>query len=335
MLGSDTSLARPAYLDSLGVLRQGRLEEGFAGYESRFQDSDYCDREGLPRQGTWPLHVPRWRGEPLSGKTVLLWAEQGYGDTIQFIRYAPLVAGLGAKVLIACPPVLQRLMSTVQRVSKVYGSWNEFTGAGPQARAAYDLHAPILSLPYIFGTTLETIPATVPYLRAPESGLVLTSDDGLKIGLVWAGSPKHSDDANRSMSLNAILSLLTQAGARWHSLQVGPPSRDIRRLGLSPVVHDLNPRLTDFADTASAISQLDLVITVDTAVAHLAGALGKPVWIMLPYTADWRWLESRADSPWYPTARLFRQPLPGNWGPVIEDVKQAIGRLRSLAPQTR
>lgn len=322
------------------VMDLSALVERFAAEERRFLDSDYLTTEGLPQQGTYPLDVPRWTGGPVAGKTgfqgkaptILLWAEQGYGDVIQYIRYAPLVAELGASVLVACPPELQRLLSTVPGVSKGYGSWQELEGTGLPPKAEHDLHAPILSLPYIFGTTLDTIPAVVPYLRAPADPEPLQGD-GFKIGLVWAGSPKHVSDAARSMPLS-MLSPLLKHFAQWYSLQVGEAVTQIKELGLTKVLHDLSPRLHDFADTASVISQLDLVITVDTAVAHLAGALGKPVWILLPYRADWRWLQSRLDgfqgkavSPWYPTARLFRQPWSGNWIAPIIAVREALSNL--------
>ena len=314
------------------------LAECFAAEERRFLDPAYLKREDIPPQGTWPLDVPRWDGyTSLEGRTILLWSEQGHGDTIQYIRYAPMLAQRGATVHVGCHPKLARLFSTAPGIAKIYARPDELAGAGlsPKAgllpKATYDLHAPILSLPYLFGTTLETIPAVVPYLRPPAE-LVPLQEHGFKIGLVWAGNPNHRNDAQRSMHLVGMLPLLT-IDAEWYSLQVGQAASQIKALGLSTVLHDLAPRLNDFHDTASVISQLDLVITVDTAVAHLAGALGKPVWILLPFDADWRWLQGQ-DSPWYPTARLFRQPWPGNWGAVIQDVTTALACLRRAATRT-
>lgn len=305
------------------LFKAGYLREGFRAWETRFLDPGYLEREGIPRQGRWPLDVPPWAGpeEPLDGKTVLLWTEQGYGDAIQFIRYAPMVADLGARVIVGCQPELQRLFRTVKGVDAVY-TLSELR------QAHYDYHAPVLSLPYLFGTTVETIPATVPYVTAPAGASASLDAEGpLKVGLAWAGHPRQSEDARRSMPLRMMRPLLSLPGIDWYSLQVGAASAQINVLGLSGIVQDLSPRLHDFADTAAVIDQLDLVVTVDTSVAHLAGALGKPVWILLAHDADWRWMEYRLDSPWYPTARLFRQPWPGNWMSVIEDVREALTDL--------
>lgn len=354
-----TEQAPISNLDGFTLLSQGYLREGFAAWERRLLEPEYLGREGIPQQGTYPLDVPRWDGptdlgadgRPMAGKTglrgeaptILLWPEQGHGDVLQFVRYAALVAELGASVLVACHPALRRLLSTAKGVSKVYGSWQELGGA------KYDLHAPILSLPYIFGTSLGTIPASVPYLMAPAGPLPL--DGEFKIGLVWAGNPEHTGDARRSIPLATMLPLLRQPGVAWYSLQVGPASEEINTLGLSRVIQDLSPGLRDFANTASVINNLDLVITVDTAVAHLAGALGKPVWILLPYHADWRWMRGRSDSPWYPTARLFRQqagaglgfqgkarldisrrePWSAAWHAVIQDVALELETLTRRA----
>ncbi len=299
------------------LLTDGHLLEGFQQLEWRLQCPSYLAAEGIPT-----LPVPRWDGSKLDGKTVLLWAEQGYGDNIQFIRYAPLVVERGGLVVIACPPVLGRLFKTVSGVSRIYTTPEDLSGA------SYDYHASILSLPYFFGTTLETIPEG-PYLLSPmELSVCLKATAGLKVGLVWAGNPEHANDQRRSLSLAYLLPLLQLPGVSWYSLQVGPATREIIQLGLARLIQDLNPQLHDFADTADAISRLDLVITVDTAVAHLAGAMGKPVWIMLPSEADWRWLESRTDSPWYPSARLFRQSWSGNWISVVKAVGKALTELR-------
>lgn len=298
------------------LLTEGHLLEGFQELEWRLRCPSYLVAEGIPT-----LSVPRWDGSRLDGKTVLLWAEQGYGDNIQFIRYVPMMVERGGLVAVVCPPVLRRLFMTVKGVYTIYTTPEEFAGA------SYDYHAPIFSLPYIFGTALETIPAG-PYLTSVESTVRLKPSAALKVGLVWAGNPEHANDWRRSLSLAYLLPLLQQPGVSWYSLQVGPATREIKRLGLSDEIQDLSPQLQDFADTADAINQLDLVISVDTAVAHLAGALGKPVWILLPAGADWRWLEHRTDSPWYPSARLFRQPWPGNWVGVVMAVRGALAELQ-------
>lgn len=301
----------PTYADAhsglaFALLRSGDLQRGWEEYEWRFRRAD---RPFPPR----PVPGPAWDGKDPAGQTILVTAEQGFGDTIQFARYLPLLANRHAHVIFQCPAALARLCGTLEGVDEV------ITVAQPLP--AFDCHVSLLSLPRLFGTSLKTIPADVPYLRAPEvwghpfeSGLP-------RIGLVWHANP-HAQQARswRSMPLDTLRPL-ANIQATFVSLQVEPPPADVLRMV------DVSATISDFADTAAAIQQLDLVISVDTAVAHLAGALGRPVWTMLPYTADWRWLLDGSDSPWYPTMRLFRQPVWGNWSSVVQEVASELATL--------
>ncbi|TAD83836.1 MAG: tetratricopeptide repeat protein [Oscillatoriales cyanobacterium] len=297
---------------ALSLLLFGDLRRGFAEYEWRWRTSQL-----QPRQFTQPV----WDGSSLQGKTILLHVEQGFGDSIQFIRYAPMLYSQGAKVILVCYPELMRLFSTVAGV--------EYLSLNFKDLPAFDVHAPLMSLPYILGTTLETIPANIPYLAPPaECKFALASDAKLKVGIVWAGNPKRRKNAQRSCNLSDFMQFLDVPGIAIYSLQKNLSEGD-RALLHQHLVPDLSPHLNDFADTASAISQLDLVISVDTSVAHLAGALGKPVWVLLSFAPDWRWLLDREDNPWYPTARLFRQSQPENWQGLFEDVKGALSLLVS------
>jgi tetratricopeptide (TPR) repeat protein len=303
---------------NLGMLLLGRgeLEEGFAQYEHR--------EKPKPRPGLRP-----WDGSPTSGPGVLLRAEQGFGDTIQFVRYAPLVAARagGGRVVVECPDLLRRLLSTAPAVDQIV------TNLSPVAGVEYE--ASLVSLPHLIGTTLEDIPAKVPYLFPPKTtsepfARALSREGAAaterRIGMVWAGNPKFGNDRRRSIRIDMLRPITSASGARFFSLQVGGAARRdsaaMRDMGIT----SLAEWLTDFCETAWAITQLDLVITVDTAVAHLAGALGKPVWVMLPSNPDWRWLRDREDTAWYPTMRLFRQRTIGDWQEVIDRVENALAR---------
>jgi tetratricopeptide (TPR) repeat protein len=291
----------------LTLLLFGDFQRGFAEYEWRWRTPQL-----QPRQFKQPV----WDGSDLQGKTILLHVEQGFGDSIQFIRYAPIIRSRGAKVMVACYPELMRLFASVAGI--------EYLSVSFEGLPEFDVHAPLMSLPRIVGTTLETIPANVPYLAPPaECKFALSSEAKLKVGIVWAGSPQRRKDNQRSCSLSDFLRFLDVPGIAFYSLQKNLSQSD-RTLLNQRLVPDLSPHLSDFADTASAISQLDLVISVDTAVAHLAGALGKPVWVLLSFAPDWRWLLQREDNPWYPTARLFRQSQPESWQEVFEDVQAAL-----------
>ena len=295
---------------ALTLLLFGDFRRGFAEYEWRWRTSQL-----KPRQFAQPV----WDGSSLQGKTILLHVEQGFGDSIQFIRYAPILSSQGAKVIVACYPELMRLFATVAGV--------EYLSVSFENLPAFDVQAALMSLPRILDTTLETIPANIPYLTPPaECSFALSSDAKLKVGIVWAGNPKRRKDNQRSCNLSDFMHLLDIPGIAVYSLQKNLSEAD-RTLLNQHLVPDLSPHLNDFADTASAISQLDLVISVDTAVAHLAGALGKPVWVLLSFAPDWRWLLDRDDNPWYPTARLFRQSQPENWQELFEDVKVALSLL--------
>jgi hypothetical protein len=295
---------------SLGMafsfLTQGNFLPGWAHYERRWDGTVTQSHNALG---------PRWNGEALRGRTILLHAEQGLGDTLQFVRYAPMVAARGGRVILEVQPGLHRLLSTLENMERVIVQGGTYSGA--------DTHCPLLSLPAIFGTTLATIPAPSPYLHVEPQRVHAwsqkVSSTFPRVGLVWAGEPQHRRNRQRSISLN-MLAPLHSAGVSFFSLQKGPEAEQRKNLPPEFRVEDLEAGCSDISDTAAAIMALDLVISIDTSIAHLAAALGKPVWLLLPFVPDWRWLLQRDDSPWYPTVRLFRQPSPGAWAPVIQRV---------------
>ena len=291
-------------------LLQGDWRSGFANYEWRWRVANFK----APRRP-----VPQWDGRSLFKETgeptpIALHGEQGLGDALQFCRYAQQVAALGGRVILSVRQPLVRLLATAPGVADVVERDRPLP---PVA-----VHAPLMSLPYILGTTLDTIPATIPYLFPPADAPAIPNSDRPKVGLVWAGSPTHLNDRQRSIPLRLFQDLL-DVPIQLYSLQKGDAAQQLNRLDNASII-DLSDRLQDFADTAAAIAQLDLVITVDTAVAHLAGALGKPVWVLLPFAPDWRWMLDRADSPWYPTMRLFRQSAAGDWHGVIGEVLRSL-----------
>ncbi|PPQ29491.1 tetratricopeptide repeat protein [Rhodopila globiformis] len=305
---------------ALALLTQGRLEEGWQAYESRWEVEAMSDpAPALPQ--------PRWTGQALHGETVLLYAEQGFGDTLQFCRYAPMVAAAGGRVVLVVPKLLRRLMTTLDGVADLL---TEEDGPLPP----FDYHCPLLSLPFAFDTKMATIPAPATYLRADADAWadVLDPLPGLRIGLVWAGKSRTAQphaaaiDKRRSMRLADMAPLFSVPGCSFVSLQLGPPARQMQAPPPGAVLHDVAHRLDDWADTADLIMGLDLVIAVDTAVAHLAGALGKPVWMLSRFDACWRWFLDRDDTPWYPSMRIFRQTSRGDWAGVIEQVRQALER---------
>ncbi len=300
---------------SLCLLMGGDYPAGWEEYEWRYRVPD-----AAPFRRTFPQ--PMWLGgDSIAGKTILLHAEQGYGDTIQFCRYVELVAALGARVILEVQPALASLLAQVAGAHQVI--------ARGAALPAFDCHCPLLSLPHALRTTLASIPARVPYLTAAPERVAawrkrLAGRPGPRIGLVWSGSPTHGNDAHRSAALQALAPLL-DTGATFISLHKELRDTDARFLVEHPKVLHFGPELGDFSDTAALAGALDLVISVDTSVAHLAGALGKPVWILLPFAAsDWRWLLDRSDTPWYPTARLFRQPSLSDWNGVVSQVRTAL-----------
>lgn len=301
------------YNRALMLLTQGKFAAGFPEYEWRLQTSEFppC-----------PFRQPKWDGSDLNGKTLLLHAEQGLGDTLQFIRYAAIATQKGGRVILTCHKPLMRLLSTLPGIDQI-------TQMGTPL-PAFDVYVPLLSLPGILGTRIDTVPAEVPYLQIPETSFQLPpaqTDQPRKVGLVWSGGNLYKYNQSRSFSLQVLESVLSVPDIAFYSLQKGIPQIEITTLGWQNKLVDLNDRLTDMAETAAAIAQLDLVITVDTSVAHLAGALGKPVWVMLAQVPDWRWMQHRPDSPWYPTMRLFRQQQPGDWQGVITEVVQALAQF--------
>lgn len=302
---------------SLAQLATGDLAAGWESYESR--------RIHGCGVGTRAIPAALWDGSvPLHGRTILLHAEQGFGDTIQFVRYARLAASAGASVLLGVEPALRSLLSTLPHVRGVFTIGDTLP--------PFELHCPMLSLPRAFGTRLDTIPADVPYLAAPADKVDAwraALGTGPKIGLVWSGNSAHKGDQLRSIPLSDFTRVMRDTPTRHFSLQKELRPADAAVLTSLPQIEDLSNRIADFTDTAAIISCLDLVITVDTAVAHLAGALGAPVWVLLPFSADWRWLVGRTDSPWYPTMRLFRQARRGEWAPVLESVRAALAACRT------
>lgn len=291
---------------SIALLTAGQLELGFREYEWRWQTLE-------PRKYPQPV----WKGEPIAGKTLFVFAEQGLGDTIQFIRYLPQARERAARVVLECQTPLKSLL-------EASGCADIIIACG-EPPPAFDYYVPLLDLPGIFHTTLETIPATIPYLFAPPGGsLPATPAGNLKVGLVWAGNPELRDDAARSIQLEALAPLLQTPNVSFFSLQLGIPARDESFFRSLVNMANMAGQLRTFQDTAGVINGLDLVVSVDTAVAHLAGALGKPVWTFIPASSDWRWLLDRTDTPWYPTMRLFRQPQTGDWQPAILRLAQAL-----------
>lgn len=309
---------------SLELLLDGEYAEGFSCYEQRFTGGDKEDFALARAMLAWLAAVPRWHGEDLRGRTLLVCAEQGQGDSLMAMRYLPLLAGRGVgRLKVYCELSLVRLMQAQPCLDQAIGR-----NATPSLEGI-DCHCPMLSLPYLFGTRLETVPATVPYLGVPSELVRRWADRfagarQLRVGLVWAGGQALRRDAQRSMALEGFAPLLEVAGVTFYSLQKGEPAQQLAASGW-PVI-DWMDECMDFLDTASLIQHLDLVISVDTAVAHLAGALGKPVWLLNRFESEWRWLLEREDSPWYPTLRIFRQPAPGDWGSVITRMVGELGR---------
>jgi tetratricopeptide (TPR) repeat protein len=317
---SDTEFPEASYNEALALLLKGDLPAGFRRYESRWNAAS----AGL-RPRSFP--APRWQGEPLAGRTILLHSEQGIGDTLQFVRYAPLLAESGANVILSVQAPLKNFLARMPGIRAVV------TANDPQPH--FDFHCPLLSLPLVLGTTIQTIPANVPYLVVPQESAQafekhLDFAHGPKIGLVCSGNPRHRNDHNRSIPLAGFIPIAAALKNPVFMLQKDFKPADAAALKECAAFVDLSPELHDFASTAAVISQLDLVISVDTSVAHLAGALGKPVWVLLPFAPDWRWLLDRSDSPWYPTMTLLRQRQPGDWQPVLEDVRR---RLASFAQE--
>ena len=304
------------------LLQQGDLAEGFKEYEWRWRLADFPKRE---------FAAPLWQGQDLSGRTLLVHAEQGAGDALQFVRFVGTLARRGAQVIVECPRPLASVLATAEGVSAVVRKGEPLPPS--------DYHVPLLSLPLRLG--ISSVPAQTPYLQAPPEGrsTALPSAPAgagaLKVGLAWQGNPRQKNDRQRSCALEALSPLLEVRGATFYSLQMPPAGQAAaasENPGASPSpagggadnLIPLRGLIQDYGDTARLMEQLDLIITVDTSVAHLAGALGRPVWVLLCFAPCWRWQLHRTDSPWYPSMRLFRQPAPGDWRTVIANVCAAL-----------
>jgi tetratricopeptide (TPR) repeat protein len=304
----------------VALLKRGNFEEGWRELEARFAMA--------PTSRVSRIHqtYPSWTGEPLSGRTILLYTEQGFGDAIQFARYIPLLASRGArKVIVACKPSMQRLLASLSGVSDIVDIAQPLPGA-------IDLQCAFMSLPLAFGTRPGTIPADVPYLAPPPplaSAWALKLADappGRKVGIAWAGSPTNTLDRYRSCRLDDLAPILDVPGVTFFSLQKGPGEEQLRAARFADRIVDHTRDLNDWAETAALVANLDLVISVDTGVIHLAGAMNKPVWTLLSTASEWRWMERRDDSPWYPSMRLFRQAQLGNWRELATRVAGALSQ---------
>jgi tetratricopeptide (TPR) repeat protein len=306
------------------LLLLGRLPEGFEQYEWRWQ-LDFL------KPYVRPFRQRPWRGEDVAGRVVLLHDEQGLGDALHFCRYVPLLLRRGAEVILEVQPELIRLLELSMGDPKLRILPRARSFPGVEGLPDSDYYAPLMSLPLLFGTSLETIPAEVPYLRAdPEREAWwaerLSALPGARVGLVWAGRPSNTQDYVRSITLDRLAPLGDVAGISFVSLQKGEAASQAGAPPRDMALHDFTAELRDLADTAALVSALDLVISVDSAVAHLAGALGKPVWMMNRRHGDWRWMIDREDSPWYPTLRLFHQSSAGDWDTVIARVASELRR---------
>ncbi|OIQ68046.1 tetratricopeptide repeat protein [mine drainage metagenome] len=299
----------------------GNFEAGWAGREARWK---------IPALSAYypKLSQPMWLGkEPIDGKTILINVDEGLGDTIQFARYVPMVAARAARVILCVQDALCPLLSDLPGISQCLP-------LSTSERPAFDTYCPVSSLPLAFGTRLETIPSATPYLPAPAASRVqvweerLGPRDKVRVGLVWSGNPMHDNDHNRSIPLRMLARIL-DVGASFISLQKDPRPDDSATLLERTEIVDLTAELTDFAETAALVACLDLVITVDTSIAHLAGALGRPTWVLLPYTPDYRWLLGRDDSPWYPTVRLFRQTATREYESVVDRIRTELRAMIS------
>jgi tetratricopeptide (TPR) repeat protein len=300
---------------ALNLLLQGKFAEAWPEYA-------WLSRCKQFRSPNWNLPQPTWDGRELNGQTILLHAEQGFGDAIQFVRYAPLIAQRGGKVVIQCQRELAELFRATPNLGQIITM--------EEPRPAFDTHCSLIELPMIFRSDLSSIPARIPYLQVDESLREswrhhLDSLPGRpRVGLAWAGNPIHKRDRKRSMQLAQLQPLASIPGITFVSLQKGATAHQARNAPPGMTLVDFTSDLTEFHQTAALISNLDLVIAVDTAVIHLTGALGKTAWLLIPAVPDWRWLLNRSDSPWYPTLRIFRQPEPGDWNSAVRAIAEAM-----------
>ncbi|MFM0227335.1 tetratricopeptide repeat protein [Paraburkholderia dipogonis] len=333
-LAVNPTAAETHWNESLCLLQMGQLEAGWKKYEWRWERT----RIKASRRS---FAQPLWLGDfSIDGKTILLHAEQGLGDTLQFCRYAALVSELGAKVVLEVPLELTRVMSTLEGVDQLIESGHTLP--------SFDCHCPLLSLPLAFKTGLDSIPSTTPYLFADAEAtrqwrdrIHAQTDGRLKVGLVWAGGNRphvaelRKNDARRSIAFAQLAPLLEVTNVQFFSLQKGPAAQQLKSDERGEHVIDYTEELNDFADTAALVTNLDLVISVDTSTAHLAGALDKPVWILNRFDTCWRWMLERTDTPWYPRARLFRQPALGDWDSVMQAARDALSTLAAGAAHPR
>jgi hypothetical protein len=319
----DTLTAAPdnagaRYNLALAQLLDGDFAEGWAGYEARWQTPHF-------RHARRDLDGPVWDGAPLPGKTLLLQGEQGLGDVLQFVRYAALAKRTRARVILRCRPRLAELLASVDGIDAIFSEQDD---APP-----HDAWAHLMSLPRILGTTVETVPARIPYVHPDPARIAawrarLDGIGGLRVGIGWQGDPGYAGDARRSIPLPAMAPLGRVPHVTLVSLQKGPGRRQLLDMDADVSVLDLGPELDEgtgaFVDTAAVLQSLDLIVTSDTALAHVAGATGRPTWLALPQIPDWRWMRGRDDSPWYPTMRLFRQTAAGDWDGVFSAAAAAL-----------
>lgn len=311
----DPEFAEAKFSRSLTELKSGDLKHGFKDYQYRFY---------LQENRSRAYGAPQWEAKDLTGKTLLVHWEQGLGDTLQFMRYLKLLQPFGCKVIFECQPALVTLLKEFKGPDVILPAGSDLP--------TYDVHIPLLSLPRIFKTEMETIPADIPYLQAnaklKEKWQFLAHEAGLKVGINWQGDMSVPSGRTRSFSLVEFDSLADIADIRWYSMQKTDESH--HRPWLKQFEGDFDSSAGAFMDTAAVMTFLDLVITCDTSIAHLAGALGCKVWVVLPYSADWRWFIGREDSPWYPTMRLFRQPAIGDWKGAFDEIKSELIKLLAM-----
>jgi hypothetical protein len=319
----DPSHPGALYNLALTRLRLGHWEHGWQDYEARWRFREVHRTARV-------FDKLRWRGESLEGRRVLLHAEQGLGDTIQFCRYATLVVARGGTAILQVQEPAVRLMESLAAVQAGLVETARLGAQVPGPEMQFDLECPLMSLPAVFGTTVETVPRPGAYLGAEREATAEkwkqfpSEGPGLRIGLAWAGNPRYKADNLRSMKLATLLPLLHTSGFTWISLQKGAAAEQLAGLPGDIPVLDGSSHDRDLAETSALLATLDLVITTDTCIAHLAGAMGKPVWILLPHLGDWRWMQESETTPWYPTARLFRQEAPGDWTTLAERVAEEL-----------
>ncbi len=294
----------------LELLSTGNLAAGWDEYAWRLKTETFVKQPP-------PTTAPIWQGEDLNGKSILLFPEQGMGDSIQFVRYVRLLSGLGANVYCCCLRPLFNLLRTIEGAAGVYEIGKNIP--------AVDYQISMMELPRLLQTDLHNIPLAEGYLKAPDIDFV--RPDNLSVGIVWQGNPSHERDTLRSIGLEELRPIFDIDGVSFFSLQMGGAEAKVVELNLQDQVNDMSGQLTDFADTAGIVAQLDLVISVDTSVAHVAGAIGQPVWLMLPTAADWRWGRAGPTTPWYHSMRLFRQESRGDWSSVVQRIKTDLQNL--------